>query len=186
MNKKNAEPGKLVSGSMKNVRLASLIVIVGFVSLDYITNQVSEFESINTVEVVKVETSDKVVEELDSLEAKPTVEAKIHRKNHDTGCEQYRGILAQYDWDVDLMMAIMQAESSCNPEAVGDKTLTFQKNGRTYGYSKSLLQIRQLPGREHCDTFDPDIIVKCGYDIWKSQGYNAWSVYSNGMYKKFL
>nr|DAX17381.1 MAG TPA: lysozyme [Caudoviricetes sp.] len=84
------------------------------------------------------------------------------------------------------MLAIMQAESGCNPAATGDKSLTFQHNGRTYGYSVSLLQVRILPGREHCDSHDPTTNISCAYQIWKKQGYEAWSVYTNGKYLRYL
>lgn len=84
------------------------------------------------------------------------------------------------------MVAISQAESNCRPDAKGDTTITYEQNGRTYGYSLSVLQVRILPGREHCDTHDVATIVKCGYDIFQSQGYAAWSVYTNGKYRQYL
>lgn len=84
------------------------------------------------------------------------------------------------------MKAIMQAESSCNENATGDTSLTFIQNGRTYGYSVSLFQVRILPGREHCDSHDPATNIACAYHVWKSQGYKAWSVYTSGKYLKYL
>lgn len=103
-------------------------------------------------------------------------------------------------WDVNTMVAISQAESNtdvngngvfdpeerCYAKAKGDTTLTYQQNDRTYGYSLSVLQVRILPGREHCDTFDVATIVKCAYDIYGGQGYSAWSVYTNGKYRQYL
>ena len=84
------------------------------------------------------------------------------------------------------MVAISKAESNCRPEAKGDTTLTYRKNGRIYGYSLSVLQVRILPGREHCDTHNVDINVRCAYAIYKSQGYKAWSVYSSNKYRRYL
>ena len=84
------------------------------------------------------------------------------------------------------MLAIMAAESGCDPTAIGDKTLVYSDNDREYGYSVGLMQIRMLPGREYCDTLDVTINLKCAYNIWKGQGYNAWTQYSNGEYKKYL
>lgn len=74
----------------------------------------------------------------------------------------------------------------CNPNATGDGHLTYQVNGRTYGYSVSALQVRILPGREHCDTEDLSVNVKCAYAIWQGQGYAAWTMFNNGEYKKWL
>lgn len=102
------------------------------------------------------------------------------------GCERFRPLVAKYDWDVRVMLAIMKAESSCNPNATGDKSLTFQRNGRTYGYSVSLFQVRILPGREHCDSYNPVTNIACAYKVWRGQGYKAWSVYTNSKYKEYL
>ena len=33
-------------------------------------------------------------------------------------CEQYRPLVAQYSWPVDIVLAIMYAESGCNPNAI--------------------------------------------------------------------
>ena len=84
------------------------------------------------------------------------------------------------------MLAIAKAESSCNYNATGDTTLTYYQNGRQYGYSVGYFQIRILPGREHCDTHDIATNVACAYSIYRSQGLNAWSVYTNGKYKRYL
>lgn len=81
------------------------------------------------------------------------------------------------------MVAISKAESNCRENAKGDMHLTYQQNGRTYGYSIGPLQVRILPGREWCETGD---YYQCAHNIWKSQGYKAWSVYKNGAYKKYL
>ena len=81
------------------------------------------------------------------------------------------------------MVAISQAESSCNQEAVGDTNITFTQDGRTYGYSIGSLQVRILPGREWCETGD---YYECAHTIWQQQGYNAWSVYKNGRYLAFF
>lgn len=81
------------------------------------------------------------------------------------------------------MVAISKAESNCREDAVGDTTLTFAKNGRTYGYSIGPLQVRILPGREWCETGD---YYACAHSIWQAQGYKAWSVYTNKRYLTFL
>ena len=81
------------------------------------------------------------------------------------------------------MVAISEAESHCRADAVGDTNITYSENGRTYGYSVGALQVRILPGREWCETGD---YYECAHNIWLGQGYNAWSVYSNGRYLDFL
>lgn len=84
------------------------------------------------------------------------------------------------------MTAISKAESNCRVEARGDGHLTYKKNNRIYGYSLSVMQVRIVEGREHCDTNDLKVNVACAHKIWQNQGYKAWSVYTNGKYKKNL
>lgn len=88
------------------------------------------------------------------------------------------------------MTAISRAETlghgDCATNATGDQTLTYEQNGRTYGYSVSALQVRVLPGREHCDSHDLAINVACAHAIWLGQGYEAWTKFKNGEYKEFL
>lgn len=109
-----------------------------------------------------------------------------------TGCAAVRAEVAKYgEWNVALMTAISEAESSfrgkpCDVNAQGDGHLTYQLNGRTYGYSVSVFQVRILPGREHCDVKDITVNAKCAHAIWQEQGYSAWSVYTSGKYRKFL
>ena len=81
------------------------------------------------------------------------------------------------------MVAISKAESHCRADAVGDKSLTYTQDGRTYGYSIGALQVRILPGREWCETGD---YYECAHNIWKYQGYRAWSVYTNKRYLEYL
>lgn len=102
-----------------------------------------------------------------------------------TGCELVRQQVSQWsDWDADTMVAISMAEANCSADARGDGSLTFQKNGREYGYSAGALQVRILPGREHCE--NQENYYECAHAIWQSQGYEAWSVFSSGKYTKYL
>jgi len=104
-----------------------------------------------------------------------------------SACDSVKEELEKYsDWDVNIMLAIAKAESSCKVNAVGDTNITYNKNGRTYGYSVGAFQVRILPGREKCDTHNVVINVKCAHDIFKSQGLKAWSVFNNMKYRRYL
>lgn len=81
------------------------------------------------------------------------------------------------------MVSVSKAESNCREDARGDMNLTYSQNGRIYGYSVGALQVRILPGREWCESGD---YYLCAHNIWERQGYDAWSVYKNGSYKKYL
>lgn len=120
------------------------------------------------------------------VEASPTLQKPAVEAGRVGGCERFQPLLEKYDWDVRTMLAIMRAESGCDPNVTGDTSLTFTRNGRIYGYSVSLFQVRVLPGREACDNHDPATNISCAYRVWKSQGYKAWSVYTSGKYLKYL
>lgn len=106
-----------------------------------------------------------------------------------TGCEAVRAEAKKYSgWDANIITAIAQGESGCRYNATGDGHLTYKQNGRTYGYSVSVLQVRILPGREHCDSHDIKVNVKCAHEIFKNAGssYSPWTVYNKGIFRQFL
>lgn len=71
------------------------------------------------------------------------------------------------------------AESGGNPLAYGD--------GGTAYPSIGLMQIRTLPGRPSQEQLEnPEFNMSYAYNMWKSQGFNPWSVYNYGQYLKFL
>ena len=84
------------------------------------------------------------------------------------GCETFRAIVSEFDWDVRTMMAIMQAESGCTPRAVGDN---YPIAG-VLAPSCGLYQIRTLAGRPSCEELkDPRTNVEWAYKIYSGQGY---------------
>jgi soluble lytic murein transglycosylase-like protein len=108
-----------------------------------------------------------------SIEA-PQVE--VVKVNTIPQCNQFRHLVEKYDWDTELVMKIMELESSCNPNAVGDGHLTFE-NG-TKGMSCGLMQVRVLEGRPDCETLkNPETNLEWAYKIFKErENYTAWSV----------
>lgn len=93
-------------------------------------------------------------------------------------CNSYDALIIENFGSENLITAkaIMRAESGCDPKAIGDGHITYYQNGRKYGYSVSLFQVRILPGREQCDSLDPTVNIPCASKVYKSQGWLAWSV----------
>lgn len=89
------------------------------------------------------------------------------------GCAAYVPLLQQYNWDVSVMAAVMQAESGCDPNAVNT-----QNYDGVYDYG-----LMQLHGQE---IFDPATNIAHAYSLWTTQGYGAWSTFNNGDYLKYL
>ncbi len=96
--------------------------------------------------------------------------------------------IEKYDWDVKVATAVMKAESKCEIQIKGDQDLVYEEKGREYGYSIGPFQIRILPGREHCDTYDVATNVACAYDIYTTAGrtFTDWTMFINNRYKNYL
>ena len=77
------------------------------------------------------------------------------------------------------MLAIMAAESGCDPSAVNKAN----SDGST---DTGLMQINSIHGIDPETLMNPTENIRAAYRIYQSQGINAWSVYSNGKYKQFI
>jgi len=88
-------------------------------------------------------------------------------------CNDFRSEVEKYDWDSEIALQIMKLESSCNTEAV-NKTDNHKVCVGSYG----LMQI----GCIHTDNVEllkeGNYNIKIAYEVYKKQGWEAWSVYS--------
>lgn len=100
------------------------------------------------------------------------------------GCEQWRPLVQQYGWDENIAMAVMEAESTCNQNNIGDNRVI----GGLYAPSCGLFQIRTLEGRPTCDQLkDPAVNIEWAWKLYNSpRGWTHWSVYNDNSYLKFL
>ncbi len=118
---------------------------------------------------------------LQEVVPEPVVEPTRPSQN---GCEPILRLIEQYDWNVQIAKAIVQAESGCAADAVGD---TSPING-LLAHSCGAFQIRSLKGRPTCEQLkDPATNVEWAYKI--SAGGNdwrPWSVYQSGKYLKHM
>lgn len=82
------------------------------------------------------------------------------------------------------MLAIMKAENQgCDSSQVGDNYPIAGLLAPSCG----LLQVRTLAGRPDCESLkDPATNILWAYKIWTGQGYDAWSMYQNDEYLKYL
>lgn len=105
------------------------------------------------------------------IEAEPTqVPVKVI-----PGVERYRALIAQYNWPVDTALAIMQAESGGNPNAVSPTN--------DYG----LMQIHDGLQTYGPQIFDPAFNIAIAYNVkYRSRGFRPWSVYTSGKYLSYL
>ena len=90
-------------------------------------------------------------------------------------CESYRSLAEQYDWNIDIAMAVMKAESDCRTTVVND-------NPATGDYSIGLFQInlfgnnaKSRPSEEALK--DPATNIAFAYKLYKSSGFQSqWGV----------
>lgn len=93
----------------------------------------------------------------------------------------------------DLMVAVAMAESSGDPNAIGDKKLVSDKWDESIG----LFQIRSLKNpsafgevdklRQKDKLFNPIFNAKAAYEISKKgRDWTPWTVFNNDSYKRFL
>lgn len=112
-----------------------------------------------------------------SVEVKPVAKPKPKKATSTTyahGCNTYRSIFTQYSWDVDIALAICQAESSGNP----------------YAYSSTqdagLMQIHDGLILYGSQIYNPSFNISKAYQKYQSQGWHAWTTYNRGYYLKYL
>lgn len=105
------------------------------------------------------------------------------------GCEQYRPLLAQYNWDVTIAIAVMEEESTqdgipCNSNA--DNT-GLNLDGTN---DKGLMQVNSIHVASgligDAERLNPELNIKAAYSIYLGSGWRAWSSYNSGAYQKHL
>lgn len=103
-----------------------------------------------------------------------------------SGCEQYRQLVSKYKWDVDIALAIMRAESGCDPTV--DNTGLNEDGTNDVG----LMQVNSIHLNDKATRKDPAVNIRLAYSIysnratWDTSGWKAWSAYNNGKYLAYL
>lgn len=114
-----------------------------------------------------------------------------------TGCEAVEAEIAKYSgWDINTMQAIARAENrNCDPR--GHNLTASETHRDAHGNvicvgSYGVIQVGCLHYREGEDRNDMATNIKVAHRVyvarasWDSTGYNAWTMYKNGEYKRFL
>lgn len=106
-----------------------------------------------------------------------------------TGCEQYRPIIARYGWDVRTAMAVMEAESGCDPKAYNPEYHRDQYGNIICQGSFGLMQISCHSGA----VWDVEQNIAIAWKKYTSKDKNGnqlfwkpWGAYTSGKYLKFM
>lgn len=92
-----------------------------------------------------------------------------------TPCDYYKQLIRQYDWNDEIAISIMLAESQCDVDVVND-------NPATKDYSVGLFQVnlygtnaKYRPSEEALK--DPKVNIEFAYKLYKSSGFQSqWGV----------
>lgn len=87
---------------------------------------------------------------------------------HPVGCENYKNLVAQYDWHVPTALSVINAESTCNPSAVNN-------NPSTGDYSVGLFQINlyganALTRPSEAELKNPATNIAWAYKLYSGNG----------------
>lgn len=93
-------------------------------------------------------------------------------------CSAYTGLLAQYNWDQRVALAVMRAESGCNPVAASPSCDSGLMQINCVHIAKVNGNLAALK--------DPATNIQVAYQIYAAQGWNPWVAYTSGAYRKFL
>lgn len=118
------------------------------------------------------------VEEPETTESVREMQGEEVKEEVYTGvCAEYYDLVAQYDWDVKTVLAIMKAESGCNPNAVNHNTNGTVDTG-----------LMQLNSQYWKQTFDPAENIEEAYRVYTRSGnrFTPWVVYNTGKYLEYL
>lgn len=120
-----------------------------------------------------------------SMEAKTYTVSAQEARHEEKVAEQHidtiEDIIRQHFGDkADEAIKVFTCESHLNPETIGDKNLAYLYDGKIYGRSIGLAQVRVLQGRtdnpaEYEEKLkDPRENMREAKKIYDSAGWNAW------------
>lgn len=83
--------------------------------------------------------------------------------------------------DVVTAVSIALAESSGDPQAVGD-------NGTSYGLWQIHFTVHPevLQGADPSTLFDPQNNANAAFKVYQEQGWSAWTTYKTGAYQEYI
>lgn len=113
------------------------------------------------------------------LSAKKAAQAVLASQVASSGnCAAYEPLVAQYGWNTQVAMAIMHAESGCNPTASSPTC------------DHGLMQINCVHaaavGGDLALLNDPATNIRVAYQVYSGAGWSAWTTYTSGAYLRYM
>lgn len=123
-------------------------------------------------EPTKAEVTPVPTQETKPIAAEQPPKPKAEVVKHPVSCEAYRPLIAQYGWNVNVAMAVMKAESGCNPNAAN-----LTDSHATCKGSFGLFQIACMSGI----VYDPAENIAIAWSKYQARGWRPWSVCTKGI-----
>lgn len=92
------------------------------------------------------------------------------------GCYQYKHLLEQYDWNVELALEVCENESGGKREAYNGE---YHDDADCYG-SVGLFQIACVHGFTKEEMFVPEANIEYAYTLYQRRGWQPWGVCHDG------
>lgn len=106
-----------------------------------------------------------------------------HKPKYSAECDRYASIIGRYSWDIRIAMAVMQAESGCDPSSANLNDVHQDAKGNIICKgSFGLMQISCHSG----EVYDPERNIAIAWEKYKSRGWQPWGAYTDNRYKQFL
>lgn len=98
-------------------------------------------------------------------------------------CQAYKHLVAQYNWNVSIALAVMHAESQCHSDSNNSKDYHVI----CYG-SRGLFQIGcdSTGGLSFGSMFDAKTNIAQAYRLYSGRGWSPWTTYTSGRYLQYL
>jgi len=87
-------------------------------------------------------------------------------------------LVAQYDWNEQVALSVMRAESGCNPQSANWNDQHTNCVG-SFG-------LFQLACFWTSEPYNPSENIAKAYEIYSRSGWQPWGAFTNGSYLKYL
>jgi hypothetical protein len=143
-----------------------------------------------STKTIKITNAVAVVEASAPVVTEVSASAKVEQSGEQspTASEIEKKVCKLWGDECKIAIAVMKAESQGDPTRIGDKHLTFEQNGRIYGASYGLFQLRDLPGRfeNPNEMLDEDKNIQYAYKMYQKSNWQPWSAWKNKTYLRYL
>lgn len=115
-------------------------------------------------------------------EVKPTPTKRAYVP---AGCDSFIPLLAEYPWDINVALAVLTAESGCNP-SVPNHSDQHRGCAGSYGLMQIACVHTQTFGVTVEALYDPATNIRIAYALYKERGWQPWGAYTDGRYQQYL